>query len=100
MRRILKGCQLETTLGNNRAAFVLVGGRRFVCLARSIAADTHEVTFWAHEGTIIGGEGRQLPLTLSTEEFMRRWSLHILPKGYTKTRRWGGWSNTRAARYY
>ena len=25
--------------------------------------------------------------------FTRRWSLHMLPKGYTKTCRFGGWSN-------
>jgi hypothetical protein len=61
--------------------------------ARIIAADEREVTFWAREGTVTGGERGQIPLTLSVEEFTRRWSLHVLPKGYTKTRRWGGWSN-------
>ncbi|HUG67187.1 MAG TPA: transposase, partial [Pirellulaceae bacterium] len=29
---------------------------------------------------------------LSGIEFMRRWSLHILPKGFTKTRSYGGFS--------
>ena len=29
----------------------------------------------------------------------RRWSLHILPKGYTKTRRFGGYSNRHGQRY-
>ena len=32
-------------------------------------------------------------------EFVRRWSLHILPKGYTKTRRFGGYSNRHCKRY-
>ena len=32
-------------------------------------------------------------------EFVRRWALHILPKGYTKTRRFGGYSNRHRARY-
>ena len=27
-------------------------------------------------------------------EFMRCWALHILPKGFTKVRCYGGWSNT------
>jgi hypothetical protein len=40
-----------------------------------------------------------VPLTLSTLEFTRRWCLHILPKGYTKTRRFGGWSNRRCDEY-
>ncbi len=35
---------------------------------------------------------RQVPVTLSGVEFVRRWSLHILPKGYTKVCRFGGFS--------
>ena len=30
---------------------------------------------------------------------MRRWCLHILPKGYTKTRSFGGWHNRRREAY-
>ena len=30
---------------------------------------------------------------------MRRWSLHILPKSYVKTRRFGGYSNHHCERY-
>jgi hypothetical protein len=58
-----------------------------------------EVTFWAREGKIIGGDRAQIPITLPIEEFTRRWSLHILPKGYTKVRRFGGWSNRSAGDY-
>ncbi|MCO6454967.1 MAG: transposase [Pirellulaceae bacterium] len=32
-------------------------------------------------------------------EFTRRWALHVLPAGVTKTRTFGGWSNRRRASY-
>jgi hypothetical protein len=67
--------------------------------ARIIACDNDEVTFWAREGKTIGGDRAQIPITLPIEEFTRRWSLHILPKGYTKVRRFGGWSNRSAGDY-
>jgi hypothetical protein len=66
---------------------------------RIVSADTSEVTFLAREGVTPGGEAQQVPITISTVEFTRRWSLHILPKGFTKTRRYGGWSNTRRSAY-
>ena len=46
-----------------------------------------------------GGDSKQIPITLPTPEFTRRWSMHVLPKGYTKTRRYGGWSNPRREAY-
>jgi len=67
--------------------------------ARIIAADETEVTFWVRKGQMMGGDDHCIPITLSSTEFTRRWSLHILPKGYTKTRRFGGWSNRRCDRY-
>jgi hypothetical protein len=67
--------------------------------ARIIAADETEVTFWAREGKTTGGDDHCIPITLPTCEFTRRWALHILPKGYTKTRRFGGWSNRRRDTY-
>lgn len=67
--------------------------------SRIVSADEREVTFLARAGTTPGGESQQLPITLSTTEFTRRWSLHVLPKGYTKTRRYGGWSNPRREVY-
>ena len=36
---------------------------------------------------------QQVHEKLSGVEFMRRWSLHILPKGFTKTRCYGGYSS-------
>lgn len=66
---------------------------------RIIAADETEVTFWAREGKTTGGDDRRTVVTLAIEEFTRRWALHILPSGYTKTRRFGGWSNIRRDLY-
>ena len=43
--------------------------------------------------------GRQVPVSLPTLEFIRSWTLHILPKGFTKARCYGGWSNTRRQAY-
>ena len=67
--------------------------------SRIVSADEDEVTFLAREGTTPGGEAKQVPITVPTLEFTRRWSLHVLPKGYTKTRRYGGWSNPRRETY-
>lgn len=67
--------------------------------SRIVAADEREVTFLAREGKKPGGEDRQVPLKLSTLEFARRWALHVLPAGFTKTRHYGGWSNRRRETY-
>ncbi len=53
----------------------------------------------AREGKVTGGQREQVPITLTSLEFTRRWALHILPKGYTKARRFGGWSNRPSAEY-
>jgi len=66
---------------------------------RIVSADDTQVTFLAREGAKTGGERKQVLVTLSTDEFMRRWCLHILPKGFTKSRFYGGWSNTRRESY-
>lgn len=66
---------------------------------RIIASDDEEVTFMARTGRVTGGESGQVPYTLSTPEFVRRWCLHILPDQLTKTRQFGGWSNTKAEEY-
>ncbi|MFK8115113.1 MAG: transposase [Rubripirellula sp.] len=62
---------------------------------RLISADETSVRFWAREGKINGGDRQRqsVPMKLSGVEFTRRWSLHILPKGYVRCRRYGGWSN-------
>ena len=66
---------------------------------RIVSADERQVTFLAREGKITGGQREQVPITMSTVEFTRRWSMHILPKGFTKSRCFGGWSNCRKGTY-
>ncbi len=66
---------------------------------RIVSTDQERVTFMAREGETVGGERKQVPITLTQVEFTRRWCLHVLPSGYTRTRRFGGWSNHRCERY-
>ncbi len=66
---------------------------------RIVAADEREVTFLARDGKTPGGDDRQIPVTISTLEFTRRWALHVLPARFTKTRHFGGWSNRRREAY-
>jgi hypothetical protein len=66
---------------------------------RITAADEKNVTFMAREGKETGGNRRQVPYTLPSEEFVRRWCLHIQSSQLTKTRCFGGWSNTRSGEY-
>ena len=66
---------------------------------RLISHENGEVTFLARTGKTTGGDDETEPVTLPGVEFVRRWSLHILPKGYTKTRRFGGFSNHHQKRY-
>ncbi len=66
---------------------------------RIVAADRREVTLLAREGRRVGGERRQVPITLTLKDFVQRWCLHIQPEQLTKTRYLGGWSNPRHAKY-
>ena len=61
---------------------------------RLLGCSGKQVTFLARESKP-GGSRQQVPVTLTGVEFMRRWTLHILPKGFTKTRCYGGYSSTR-----
>ena len=63
------------------------------------SADSKEVTFMAREGARTGGERSQVPVTLSTNEFIHKWCLHVQPVQLTKTRYFGGWCNQRQAAY-
>ncbi len=54
------------------------------------------VYFWARSKD---KSGRPVRESLPTLEFIRCWTLHILPKGFTKSRCYGGWSNTRRQAY-
>jgi hypothetical protein len=67
---------------------------------RLISHEHGQVTFRARTGTKTGGDPADCePVTLPGPEFVRRWSLHILPKGFVKTRRCGGYSNRHRQRY-
>ena len=58
---------------------------------RLISHDDGQVTFWARSKDKKAGNPSR-PFPLSGIEFTRRWALHILPKGFTKVRRYGGYS--------
>lgn len=42
--------------------------------------------------------GQWSVITLSVDEFIRRWSQHVLPKGHMRTRHYGFWSAAAKAR--
>lgn len=60
-----------------------------------------EVTFLARDKTKPTGKRRpkQVPVTMHGAEFVRCWALHILPKGYAKVRRYGGYCNRHCQSY-
>jgi len=67
---------------------------------RLISDGNGHVTFWARTGRTPGGDRTDRhPCSLPGPEFVRRWSLHILPRNFVKTRRFGGYSNRRRQRY-
>ena len=66
---------------------------------RLVSDEDGFVTFQARVGDKIGGSKETIPVRLPGAEFVRRWCLHILPKGYTKTRRFGGYSGRHRKRY-
>jgi hypothetical protein len=63
---------------------------------RLIDVNDARVHFWARSSD---KSGRSVPASLPTLEFVRRWTLHILPKGFTKARHYGGWCSTRRTAY-
>ena len=66
---------------------------------RLVSYDGTEVVFTARKGTTHGGSDETENVTLRAGEFVRRWCLHILPQGFTKSRRFGGWSSQHRERY-
>lgn len=58
---------------------------------RLIAHQDGKVTFWVRSKNKSQGNPLE-PYTLPGVEFTRRWSLHILPKGFVKSRCFGGYS--------
>ncbi len=68
---------------------------------RLISHENGDVTFWARTGEKTNAKemSPSVPFTLSGVEFTRRWSLHILPKGYVKSRCYDGYHNRNRATY-
>lgn len=66
--------------------------------ARIISDDERQVTFWARSKNKLSGNLPR-PFKLSGVEFVRRWAMHILPKGFTRVRRYGGYHPRQSAKY-
>jgi hypothetical protein len=55
---------------------------------RLLAADQNDVTF-KYKDYRIEGPGRYKTMTLATDEFIRRFLIHVLPKGFHRIRHYG-----------
>jgi hypothetical protein len=66
--------------------------------ARMLSDENGHVTFWARSKNKADGN-RSRPFPLRGKEFLRRWTMHILPKGYTRTRRFGGYHGSKRKDY-
>ena len=65
---------------------------------RIIGDEEGRVTFWARSKDKSKGNPSR-PFTLPGKEFVRRWAMHILPKGYTRSRQFGGYHGSKRAAY-
>ena len=66
--------------------------------ARIVGQSRDQVTFLARSKDKSQGNP-PVEHTIPGVEFLRRWSLHILPKGFTRCRRYGGYHASRCAQY-
>ena len=67
---------------------------------RLISDEDGLVTFWARSKDKRKGKGKRSErFPLKGTEFVRRWTMHILPKGYTRSRAYGGYHGTKRAVY-
>lgn len=66
--------------------------------ARIVGECQDQVTFLARSKDKSQGHP-QVEHTIPGLEFLRRWSLHILPKGFMRCRRYGGYHGSRCAGY-
>ena len=58
------------------------------------------VTFLARSNSKKPGQKlKPRPIKVSGAEFVRRWSLHVLPKGFTRSRAYGGFHGSRRQAY-
>ena len=65
---------------------------------RLISDEDSVVRFWARSKDKRKGNPSE-PFPLKGTEFVRRWAMHILPKGYTRSRAYGGYHGTKRAVY-
>ncbi len=65
---------------------------------RIIRDEEGRVTFWARSKDKFK-RNRSRPFPLPGKEFVRRWALHILPKGYTRSRQFGGYHGCKRTAY-
>ncbi len=73
---------------------------------RLIRADDNEVVFWARprkpdcsSSRKRSGMARPKPFRLTGQQFLQRWSLHILPKGFIRSRSYGGYHGKNRSAY-
>ena len=69
-----------------------------ISAARIVAQNDDQVTFLARSKDKSQGNP-QIEHTIAGVEFVRRWSLHILPPGFTRCRRYGGYHGSRCKWY-
>lgn len=86
-------CQAEHVL--KYLARYMTGGP--ISNARIDSEKDGMVYFWARSESKKKGE-REL-VRRTCVEFVRSWTLHILPKGFTRSRFFGSWSNTKRTSY-
>ena len=67
--------------------------------ARLISYDGDEVWFRVRSRKKKQKKKRTHPFRLNGRQFVHSWSQHILPKGFTKCRNYGGYHNTKRADY-
>ena len=65
---------------------------------RLISDEDGVVTFWARSKDKARGN-QSAPFPLRGTEFVRRWTMHILPKGYTRSRSYGGYHGAKRQTY-
>ncbi|MFW6114321.1 MAG: IS91 family transposase [bacterium] len=65
---------------------------------RLISDEDGTVTFWARSKDK-GKKKRSERFSLKGTEFVRRWTMHILPKGYTRSRAYGGYHGRKRTDY-
>lgn len=64
---------------------------------RLLSIDEHDNIYFSVRSK--DKSGRTEAYKLSAVEFIQQWSLHILPKGFTKVRSFGQWAYTKRAAY-